>query len=150
MPPPAHQRLHQVPDIATVPLLAVVEDFMGVPGPPGNVQFYGPSTEQYSAFVEGESVPSELEVLGVTDTHTFRLTVGANPAELAARAASILQDDVMDELGAPWPELTDPLTSSTLLEPVARDDSEGTWEGNGLRCRIGELQQTFGHLIRPA
>lgn len=147
----ARCRLHQVPDPAAQTLLAVVQDFLPLAGPPGTLQFYGPGTPQYQSFVAGEPAPADVEVLGVTETHSFRLTVGNDPAELAVRAASVLQDDVMDELGAPWPQVVAgadrPLV---VLEPVVSDDGDGRWEGGGLSCSIGALHQSFGPLIAGA
>jgi hypothetical protein len=87
------------------PLLAVLQAFVTLAGPTSTLPFYGPTTTPYRSFVDREPLPAEDEVLGVTDTHAFRLAVGDHAAELAVRAASVLQDDVMDDLGAPWPEV---------------------------------------------
>jgi len=142
------ERLHEVPAPASRALLAVVHDFITVAGPPGSLRFYGPSTPQYQSFIVGEAAPADVEVLGVTDTHSFRLTVGDDPAELAVRAASVLQDDVMDDRGAPWPQVVPAETGSpVVLEPVVSEDGDGRWEGGRISCPIGELHQSFGPLI---
>ena len=130
-------------------LLTVITDFIGLPGAPGTLSFYGPSTRQYRAFVAGEPLTVEPEVLGVTSSHTFRLTVGGGVADLAVQAASVLQDDAMDELGAPWPELAAPSAAkTTALQPNISSSGEAQWQGGEFTCPIGELHKTFGHLIR--
>ena len=145
----ARERLHQVPDVALPALLSVVVDSLPLPGPPGTLRFYGPTTRRYLSFIEGESAPTEPEVLGVTQTHSFRLSVGTGAGELAVRAASVLQDDVMDELVAPWPEVTGPgLDRTVVLQPAVDDKGDGRWEGSGLTCAIGELHQTFGAFLK--
>ena len=146
----ARCRLHQVPDPAAQTLFAVVQDFLPLAGPPGTLQFYGPATPQYQSFVAGEPGPADVEVLGVTETHSFRLTVGNDPAELAVRAASVLQDDVMDDLGA---LATDrgrgepPLGSARAGRVPGRRRQV---EGGGLSCSIGALHQSLGPLIAGA
>ena len=124
---------------------------MDLPGPPGTLQFFGPGTSTYRSFIAGEELPGEPEVLGVTDTHSFRLSVGPHPGDLAVRAASVVQDDAMDELGAPWPQIVPEYGGpTTVLEPVVAEDGSGWWEGGGLTCPIGELRRRFGDRIRPA
>ena len=148
---PPRERLYQVPDRASRALLAVVQDFITLAGPPGTLRFYGPATRQFQSFIAGEAAPADPEVLGVTDTHSFRLTVGDDPAELAVRAASVLQDDVMDDLGAPWPQVVEGVADSpVVLVPVVSEDGDGRWEGGRFSCPIGELHQTFGPLILRA
>jgi hypothetical protein len=142
-------RLHEVPEAARAPLLAVLEDAATLPGPPGTLTFHGPATPQYQAFVAGEPPAAEVEVLGVTTTHSFRLVVGDAGADLAVRAASVVQDDMMDELGCPWPELALPNEGSTVLQPATAGSGTAEWQGRGARCAIGTLQDTFGHLLRP-
>jgi hypothetical protein len=140
---PPQDRLHQVPEEAKPALLAVVTDFIGLPGPPGTL------TSQYRAFVAGEPPGGEAEVLGVTSSHSFRLVVGEDSPHLAVRAASIMQDDVMDELGVLWPELVTASAATTnVLEPVISDSGVAQWQSGDFTCPIGELRQTFGHLIR--
>ncbi len=148
-PHPQQDRLHQVPEEAAPALLAVTTDFVGLPGAPCTLHFYGPSTSQYRAFVAGEPSVEEAEVLGVTSSHSFRLIVGDGGADLAVRAASIMQDDVMDELGALWPEVATPsAATTTVLQPVISDFGDAQWQGGEFTCPIGELRQIFGHLIR--
>ena len=85
----------------------------------------------------------------MTSSHSFRLAVGEGGADLAVRAASIMQEDVMDELGALWPELVTPSAgTTTVLEPVVAGSGEAQWQSGEFACPIGELRQTFGHLIR--
>ncbi len=142
-------RLHQVPDDATPALHTVITDFIRLPGAPGTLNFYGPSTPQYRAFVAGEPAVLEPEVLGVTRSHTFRLIVAGGGADLAVRAASVMQDDVMDELGAPWPELAVPSKAKAIvLQPRVSSSGEAQWQGGEFTCPMGELHKTFGHLIR--
>jgi hypothetical protein len=143
----ARRRLHQVPDPAAQTLLAVVRDFLPLAAPPGSLQFYGPATPQYQLFVAGEPAPADVEVLGVTETHSFRLTVGDDPAALAVRAASVLQDDVMDDLGAPWPQVVAGEDTLVVLEPVVSEHGDGRWAGGGLSCAIGALHQCFEPLF---
>ena len=141
------ERIVDVPDKAVGALEAVLEDFSGLPGPPGGVRFYGPRTDRFRRFVAGEGPADASEILGVTDTHSFRAAVGDDPAALAVAVASVLQDDVMDELGAPWPEV--PLAGGSetcVLEPELHEDL-AVWRGGGHRCPIGQLNRTFGNLL---
>jgi hypothetical protein len=140
-------RLHAVPPRATESLLAVLQDFVGLGGPTSTLRFYGPTTTQYQSFVDGEPLPAEDEVLGVTDTHAFRLALGDGAADLAVRAASVLQDDVMDDLGAPWPEVRTSGASPVVLEPVVGETGVGQWKGGSHTCLIGELRQVFGSML---
>jgi hypothetical protein len=146
-PEMSRDRLYGVPPRAAQPLLAVLSDFVTVGGPTGTLRFYGPATNQYQSFINGEPPPAEDEVLGVTDTHSFRLAVGDDAAELAVRAAAVLQDDVMDDLGAPWPEVGASGESSVVLEPVVGETGVGEWKGDRLTCLIGELHQVFGPML---
>jgi hypothetical protein len=52
-----------------------------------------------------------------------------------------VQDWVIDELGAGWPELTDQDDAFlTMLEPALHDDGELVWRGtHGDVARVGEL-----------
>lgn len=140
-------RLYGVPPRATQPLLAVLQDFVPLGGPTSTLRFYGPATTQYQSFVNGEPPPAEEEVLGVTDTHSFRLRVGNDAAELAVRAASVLQDDVMDDLGAPWPELAGAGGSPVVLEPAVGETGTAEWSRGRFTCRIGELHRVFGTML---
>ncbi len=145
----AHQdRLHQVPAAARESLQAVLTDVLGAPGPASTVRFHGASTPQYRAFVAGEPVAPQVEVLGVTDSHTFRLVLGDGGAQLAVAAAGVLQDDVMDELGAPWPEVAVPGGGTAVLEPAVSASGVAEWRGTAVRCPIGALQRTYGSRIR--
>ena len=146
---PFQDRLHEIPEEIQPALLAVVTDFIGLPGAPGTLSFYGPPTSQFREFVAEEAHIGETDVLGVTSSHSFRLAVSDGGADLAVRAASIMQDDVMDELGALWPELVTPrATTATVLEPGISDSGEAQWQSGALSCPIGELRHAFGHLIR--
>ena len=141
-------RLVEVPPQARDALLAVLSDAAGLPGPPGSVRFFGPTTTEYRRFVAGEPPAEQVEVLGITGNHTFRLVVGATGADLSVDAASILQDDVMDALGRPWPEVAVPGGGTTVLEPAVSPSGMAEWRGTSLRCPIGALQQTYGRGIR--
>jgi len=144
----AHQdRLHGVPSAARESLEAVLADVLGAPGAAATVRFHGPSTQEYRAFVAGEPAAPQVEVLGETDSHTFRLVVGDGGAALAVAAAGILQDDVMDELGAPWPQVVAPGDGTTVLQPAVSASGVGEWRGAGVRCPIGMLQETYGSVV---
>ncbi len=140
-------RLHGVPDAAVPPLRDVLADFASAPGPAGEVTVHGPTTTAYRDFVAGEPDPEEAEVLVVTATHTFRATVGADPADLAVlavRVASALQDDVMDELGAPWPEVPRVDGPGTcVLEPAVGEDGRPVWRSGGRSVPVGRLHEVL-------
>jgi hypothetical protein len=145
----AHQdRLHGVPSPARESLEAVLADVLGAPGAAATVRFHGPWTPEYQAFVAGEPAAPQVEVLGETDSHTFRLVVGDGGAALAVAAAGVLQDDVMDELGAPWPEVALPGGGTTVLEPAVSASGVAEWQGMAVRCPIGALQRTYGSARR--
>jgi hypothetical protein len=149
MVPTSHQdRLHGVPSAARQSLQAVLTDVLGAPGAAATIRFHGPSTPEYQGFVAGEPAAPQVEVLGETAGHTFRLVVGDGGAGLAVAAAGILQDDVMDELGAPWPEVAAPGGGTTVLEPAVSASGVAEWRGTAVRCPIGALQRTFGNAIR--
>ena len=145
----AHQdRLHRVPSPARESLEAVLADVLGAPGAAATIRFHGPSTPEYQAFVAGEPAAPQVEVLGETDSHAFRLVVGDGAAALAVAAAGILQDDVMDELGAPWPEVVAPGGGTTVLEPAVSASGAAEWRGTAVRCAIGALERTYGSVVR--
>ena len=141
-------RLVEVPSQARDALLAVLSDAAGLPGPPGSVRFFGPTTTEYRRFVAGEPPAEQVEVLGITGNHTFRLVVGETGADLSVDAASILQDDVMDALGRPWPEVAVPGGGTTVLEPAVSASGVAEWRGTSVRCPIGALLRTYGSGIR--
>jgi hypothetical protein len=69
------------------------------------------------------------------------------PAQAIAAAASALADDVMDQAGRPWPELT----AGGVLEARVDELGEAVWaSATGVLCPIGYLQQALGRtgLIR--
>ena len=61
-----------------------------------------------------------------------------------------IQDDVMDELGRPWPELVDDHdTFVSVLVPGLLAEGGAVWsDGRGHQCAIGELRSSFGDRVR--
>lgn len=73
-------------------------------------------------------------------THTFRLTASSLEELLVAVAAAV-QDDVMDELGRPWPEVTGSGGAfSGVLTPSMDEAGRAVWsDGKGTVVRVGNL-----------
>lgn len=64
------------------------------------------------------------------------------PSALVA-VVSALQDEVMDRLNRPWPQV---ITPAVVLEPVLDEEGVAVWASRdrSLRCSIGYLTSTFG------
>ncbi len=81
--------------------------------------------------------------------HWFRVAA-PEPAQALCDIMFQLQDDVMDELGRPWPEVTDDDGAHlAVLTPSLGEGGFAEWsDGKGTRCPIGELSSTFGPRVR--
>jgi len=83
----------------------------------------------------------------VSGGHSFRVHHRLGDEEIAVEVASQLQDDAMDQLGAPWPSLIVPEGVTAVLEPRLSADGVAVWAAKaGYRCPIGRLQAVFGAL----
>lgn len=80
----------------------------------------------------------------VAGGHSFRVSLRSGVAGAIVAVASALQDDVMDHLNRPWPELVSPAV--VVLQPRIDERGEAVWasEDGSVRCPVGELQSTFG------
>lgn len=79
------------------------------------------------------------DVVVIAGGHRFpaRLELGLEQA--CANMCSVLQDDVMDVRGAPWPELTRD-GHSGVLEPALNGEGTAVWQLRGKPfCVVGEL-----------
>ena len=54
-----------------------------------------------------------------------------------------MQDDAMDHLNRPWPELVSP---AVVLQPRIDERGEAVWasDDGSVQCPVGQLQSTFG------
>jgi hypothetical protein len=69
-------------------------------------------------------------------------------AHALAEIASKIQDDVIDELGRGWPELSLDGAFGGVLSPGVDDSGEASWFGAGAPvCQVGELSSVLGHLV---
>lgn len=90
--------------------------------------------------------PEANEFLVQFGTHWFRYLSEGTEASLAAGVLSQIQDDIIDELGRPWPELTIENRYAGILEPSP--SGVGIWTAaTGYSCPIGALGAAFGHAI---
>ena len=90
--------------------------------------------------------PQANEFLVQFGTHWFRHFSEGTEASLAAGVLSVIQDDVIGELGRPWPELTIDNRFPGVLEPSP--SGVGVWASRrGYSCPIGALDATFGRFI---
>jgi hypothetical protein len=86
---------------------------------------------------------SEERPVCVAGGHSFPVSLHSGAAHALVAVASALQDDVMDHLNRPWPELVNP---AVVLQPHIDERGEAVWasDDSSVRCPIGELQSTFG------
>lgn len=90
--------------------------------------------------------PKANEFLVQFGMHWFRHLSEGTEASLAAGVLSRIQDDVIHELGRPWPELTIENRYAGILEPLP--SGVGIWTAaTGYSCPIGALGAAFGHAI---
>ena len=80
----------------------------------------------------------------VAGGHSFPVSLRSGVEEAVVTIVSALQDDVMDQLNRPWPELAGPAV--VVLQPRIDDRGVAVWASNdgSVRCPVGELQSTFG------
>jgi hypothetical protein len=103
----------------------------------GSVGETGARTGDDDASVDGGWPPGSLLVR--TPTRTFLVEYDSE-AELVASVADVLVDEVMDDVGHPWPQLT-VSDRSTSMTPLVID-GEAVWGGgNTAVCLIGELTE---------
>lgn len=105
----------------------------------------GAANPSLPAVVSEPAEPGEL-VVGF-GRRWFRVTGAAARGQQAAEVMSRLQDDVIDSLGRPWPELTVTGSFSGVLEPV-EIEGQAVWRSaTGFACPLGQLYPVFGHLV---
>jgi|SRR4051812_44996300 alpha-beta hydrolase superfamily lysophospholipase len=95
--------------------------------------------------------PPASDLVAISGGHSFRVDGDLDEEQAAVEVASRLQDDAIDQLGAPWPTLVLPGGREAVLEPRLSSDGAGVWATKaGYRCPIGQLQAVFGalHLIK--
>jgi hypothetical protein len=95
----------------------------------------------------GEAPPvhhdSDDDPVCVAGGHSFPVSLRSGIAEAVVAVASALQDDAMDHLNRPWPELVSP---AVVLQPRIDERGEAVWasDDGSVRCPVGQLQSTFG------
>ncbi len=90
---------------------------------------------------------SDDDYVCISGGHSFRVSSDLGDEEIAVEVASQLQDDAMDQLGAPWPSLIVPDGITAVLEPQLSSDGVAVWATKaGYSCPIGRLQAVFGAL----
>ena len=80
----------------------------------------------------------------VAGGHSFPVSLRSGIEEAVVAVVSTLQDDVMDHLNRPWPELDGPAV--IVLQPRIDDHGAAVWasDDGSVRCPVGELQPRFG------
>jgi hypothetical protein len=87
----------------------------------------------------GNAAPGPDHLVATAGGHTFSIDLKHGVEDAASRIASGLQDDVMDDLGRPWPELIRPDGQPLgVLEPGG--DAIACWSLRATPfCAIGHL-----------
>jgi hypothetical protein len=99
----------------------------------------------------GEPDGDEGDLVAISGGHSFRLDGDLDDEQAAVEVASRLQDDAIDQLGAPWPTLVLSGGREAVLEPRLSPDGVGVWTTKaGYSCPVGRLQAVFGalHMIK--
>ncbi len=90
--------------------------------------------------------PGRHRLLLKIDNNVASVEPMDNVATLTVDVLSHLQDFVMDELGAPWPEVENSDQTTSVLEPTLDIRGRPGWKGKyGIVCLVGELR----HRLKP-
>jgi hypothetical protein len=86
---------------------------------------------------------SDDDPVCVAGGHSFPVSLRSGVEEAAVAVASALQDDAMDHLNRPWPELVSP---AVVLQPRLDERGEAIWasDDGSVRCPVGQLRSAFG------
>jgi hypothetical protein len=99
----------------------------------------------------GEPDADDGDLVAISGGHSFRVDGDLDAEQAAVEVASRLQDDAIDQLGAPWPTLVLPDGREVVLEPELSPHRVAVWTTRtGYSCPVGELQAVFGalHMIK--
>ena len=92
---------------------------------------------------------STADIVVIAGGHRFSANLGRGVEAACAHAASVLQDDVMDLLQRPWPELTLGAVRG-VLEPGLDPFGIAHWSLRGRPvCAVGHLRPLWDRLERP-
>ena len=92
----------------------------------------------------------ETDLVCISGRHSFLVDGADDDEHILVAVASMLQDDAIAALGAPWPSIEIDGEFRGVLEPQISAEGNAVWSvRTGFSCPIGTLQDTFGaaHVI---